>query len=63
MEWIAISISIISTFFAIWSWKESKKANSISKYPMQLEIYDAYNELLIYVNIHGKLPEVGSVTK
>ena len=55
MEWLAISISIISAFFAGWSWKESKKANSISKHPMQLEIYDAFNELVIYVNIHGTL--------
>ncbi len=63
MEWLAISISIISAVFALWSWNESKKANSISKHPMQLEIYDAFNELIIYVNIHGMSLEMQDIAK
>jgi len=63
MEWLAISISIISAFFAGWSWKESKKANSISKHPMQLKIYDAFNELTFYVSINGMSLEMQEVAK
>ena len=63
MEYFAIGISFVSAIFALWSWNESKKANSISKHPMQLEIYDAFNELSIYVNIHGMSLEMQDIAK
>jgi len=49
-EWIAV-ISVIlalgSAIFAYRSWLESKKANRISIHPIQIEIYDAFNDLHI----------------
>ncbi len=52
-ESIAIFVSIASALFAFYTWRESKQANSISKHPMQLEIYDAYNDLVLHTKING----------
>lgn len=52
-EWIAIFVSIASALFTFYTWRESKQANSISKHPMQLEIYDAYNDLVLHTKING----------
>lgn len=62
-EWIAIAISIVSAIFAYRSWQESKKANNISKHPMQLEVYDAFNRLVIYVQTEGVSLELLEVSK
>lgn len=62
-EFIAILISIVSAIFALWSWNESKKANAISIHPKQLEVYDAFNELIMYVSINGTRLELEEVAK
>ena len=53
IEILTISISSIAIIISLWSLKESKKANSISIHPMQLEIYDAFNGLKIQIYLHG----------
>lgn len=63
MEYFAIGISIISALFAFWSWLEARKANTISKHPMQIEIYDAFNELFLYMNINGTSLEMQNIAK
>ena len=62
-EWVAIVISIISAVFAIWSWREAKKANKISIHPKQIEIYDAFNELILYVEQEGMSLKAEEVAK
>lgn len=62
-EWIAITISIVSAIFAFCSWQESKKANKISKNPMQLEVYDEFNRLVMYVHMEGMSLKLIEVSK
>lgn len=62
-EWIAIFISIISIIIALWSLKESKKANKISIHPKQIEIFNAYNELKMHADQEGMSLKVEEVAK
>ncbi len=62
-EWVAIGISIVSAFFAWLSWIESKKANRISIHPKQIEINDAFNELMMYANQVGIFFKAEEVAK
>ncbi len=62
-EWVAIFISIISLLFAFWSWQESRKANKISIHPNQIEIYDAFNELMMHSDEEGMSLRAEKVAK
>ena len=62
-KWIAIGISCILVILGAWRLIEQRKANTISKHPKQLEIYNAFNELTFYVNTNGVWLEAHEIAK
>lgn len=61
MAFIALLVSILSAIYTRRSWKEAKKANSITFYPHQKEIYDAFkaiNAHMVQYGVSAKLEEV-----
>ena len=61
--WIAILISIVSVIFAFRSYIESKKANRISIHPIQIEIYDAFNDLHINFRTNKIFTDINKSTE
>lgn len=60
---VAFLIAGLSALYTRWSWYEAKKANHISLLGHKKEIYDAFYDLKMYMNLKHEFAEQSEVSK